>query len=402
MISVQNLPQLLNGNKNGTIIVIGLIVKRLTQISLLAFLIGLLGFRSEPIETPVTYQSDLPVYNVALFLPLHLHNKERRESDTTSAIYDFYEGIQAAIKNLEQIGLNMRLHVFDTELDSSRVDSFFRLPRLQQMNTIIGPIYPVTHSIAERFCAVTKIPLISPFMHYKRQSTASFPHINLIPSDTVSTFGLGQGMARLYPEYTLIVVSDGQSKNFKKRKLFKEGYRLVSEKRIIQIPQHDLSQLYALSNKRNVMVYSPTDSLPVLKKMANLAAIGKIKLALDKKYKKKKGFGKDQMKRAQIHFQDNNYYDKYAPNALSFRKMYREVYKWEANSYHFRGYDQMTWLGQSLMTFKQTYPKSLGNAFYPGIMQQFCLRRVKNGGFENAGCKILKYNNKGARQEITR
>ncbi len=377
-----------------------MLVKRIAQISFLVFLIGLLGFRSEPVEEPVAYQSDLPVYNIALFLPLHLHNKTRRESDTSSAIYDYYEGVQAAIKDLEKMGFNMHLHVFDTELDFKRVDSFFKLPRLQKMNTIIGPIYPKTHAIAERFCGVTKIPLISPFMHYERTTKDTFPHINLVPSDSISTFGLGQGMARLYPEYTLIVVSDGSSDHYKDRKLFKEGFQMVSKKPIIQIPQHDLTKLYALSGKKNVIVYAPTDSLPVLKKMANLAAVGDIKLALDKKYKRKKGFGKAQMTRAKVHFQDNNYYDRYAPDALAFRMMYREVYKWEANSYHFRGYDQIIWLGQSMMTFKQTYPKNLGNAFYPGIMQQFCLHAVKKGGYENAGCKILNYNSKGVRQEI--
>ena len=95
MILAQNHPQLLNGNKNGTIIVIGLLVKRIAHISLLVFLIGLLGFKSEPVEEPVAYQSELPVYNIALFLPLHLHNKTRRGSDTSTAIYDYYEGVPA-------------------------------------------------------------------------------------------------------------------------------------------------------------------------------------------------------------------------------------------------------------------------------------------------------------------
>ena len=89
-----------------------MLVKRIAQISFLVFLIGLLGFRSEPVEEPVAYQSDLPVYNIALFLPLHLHNKTRRESDTSSAIYDYYEGVQAAIKDLEKNGFQYAFACF--------------------------------------------------------------------------------------------------------------------------------------------------------------------------------------------------------------------------------------------------------------------------------------------------
>jgi len=375
-------------------------MKRTFQISFLSAVLLVFGFKSEPEIDPASEQSNLPVYNVALFLPLHLHNKTRRSSDTATAIYDYYEGVRAAITDLENMGMNMKLHVFDTELDSLRVDSLFKLPVMQTMNTIIGPIYTNTHNVAEQFCGITKIPLISPFMHYKRTTKDTFPHINVIPSDSISSFGLGQGMARLYPNATLIVVSDGLPKHYKDRKLFKEGFQLASKKQIIQVRQHDLSKVYELSNSKNVVVYAPTDSLPILRKMANLAAIGKVKLALNKEYKRKKGFGKSQMIRAKVHFQDNNYYDKYAPDALAFRKMYRNVFRWEANSYHFRGYDQMMWLGQSIMTFKQTYPKNLGNAFYPGIMQQYCLHQVSLGGFENAGCKILFYDGKGVRKEV--
>ena len=146
------------------------------------------------------------------------------------------------------------------------------------MNTIIGPIYPKTHAIAERFCGVTKIPLISPFMHYERTTKDTFPHINLVPSDSISTFGLGQGMARLYPEYTLIVVSDGSSDHYKDRKLFKEGFQMVSKKPIIQIPQHDLTKLYALSGKKNVIVYATYRFLTCLKENGQFSGCWRYKI----------------------------------------------------------------------------------------------------------------------------
>ena len=106
------------------------------------------------------------------------------------------------------------------------------------------------------------------------------------------------------------------------------------------------------------------------------------------------------MIRGKVHFGDNDFFDKYDDRALAFRKMYRMRFRWEANKWHLKGYDQFMWMGQSMMTFRQQYPKSLGNAFYSGIKEQFSLKQSGHGGYENSGCKIVRYISATSKEEV--
>lgn len=370
-------------------------MKKLVQIGLAMLVLALISFKADKLNSEHRIYNQ-PEYHVALILPLHLHDPKKRKSDTATAVYDYYEGVKMALTELEKMGMKLTLHVYDSEADVKRVDSIFQLPEMLEMNTIIGPIYSNTHAVAEIFCGITKIPLISPFKFYERKTRDTFPHINLVATDSLMAFGEGQALARLFPDHKLIIVSDGLGEHYKLRKLFKEGFELASDRQVVVVSQNNLAEVYSQSRiNSNVIVYAPTDSVDILKKLVNLSAIGRIKLSIPKDSKKINGFGKNDLIKGKVLFGDNNTYDKYADDILVFRKIYRERFRWEANSWQFKGYDQFIWLGQSLMTFKQTYPSQLGNACYGGLMQQFTLRESRNGSFENGGCKMVYYNQKG-------
>lgn len=362
----------------------------------------LLSFTSSVNKDEPVVKVDLtPHYKIALMLPLHLHDYSKRKNDTAKAVYDYYEGVKMALSDLKKMGIKLTLYVYDTEADSTRVDSLMKLPIMYSMHSIVGPIYKSTQVPVSKFCSKTKIPLVNIFKHIPKVTNDTFPYINLIPSDSGIAFGQGQSLARMYPNTPFFVVSDGLGKHFKERKLFKEGYKVGGGKDITQVTADNMGKLFEASRKGKVVVYAPTDSVAILKRLVTQAVVGKIILSLPKKSRKIKDFGKNQMIRGKVIYADNNFFNKYEDRALEFRKRYRREFRWEANKYHFIGYDQFYWLGQSLMTFKMKYPKGLGNAFYSGIMQQFSLVSCKEGSFENSGCQLVRYNGTGARELVT-
>ncbi len=353
-----------------------------------------LGFQQQ--DEPLMANTAAEQVNIALFLPLHLHNPARRKNDTTSAMYDYYEGVQAAITELENIGLNIKLHVFDDENDPHIVDSIFKLNKMGTMNTIIGPFFSNNHQIAEKFCAKNNIPLVSPFKFYKRKETKSFAHVNLVASDSIIAYGEGVAISRCFPAHQLVVVNDQKAENYHFRKLFKEGFDLLSFNTITTINENELAKLNTMVAAGNkLIVYAPTSNLATLTALSNLSKLDKIVLCLPEKTKKLASFGKPPMAAAKACFGENNYFDKYEANILAFRKMYRERFRWEANVYHYTGYDQFMFIAQSTAAFKNRFPNNLGNARWFGIMQQYLLHPVANGGFENAGCNMVRYPTSG-------
>jgi hypothetical protein len=366
---------------------------------ILILLILLLSFTTKMDDKPERVIIK-PHYKVALLLPLYLHDPEMRKNDTAKAIYDYYEGVQMAISDLKNLGIKLTLFVYDTEADSAVVDSLMKLPIMYSMHSILGPIYENTQVPASRFCAKTKIPLLSIIKHIPKLQPDSFPYINLVPSDSGLAYGQGQSLAMMYPNASFFVISDGLGRHYKERKLFKEGYAVGGGKKISQLEASNLSKMFETARSEKVVVYAPTDSVAILKRLVNQAAMGKIVLSLPKSARKIHDFGKDQMIKGQVIYGDNNYFYKYEDRALSFRIRYRKEFKWEANKYQFMGYDQLYWLGQSLMTFQRNYPKALGPAFYSGIMQQFSLKQCKEGSYENTGCQIVRYNSNGARELV--
>lgn len=355
---------------------------------------------NQGIEANAQTDSSMKEYKIGLMLPFYLHNWSKRKSDTATAIYDYYEGVQMALSDLDHLGMNLVLHVYDTEEDSLRVDSLMNTPKLREMNTVIGPIYESTITPMLRFSAITKIPLVSPFKFIEYQGEDSFPLINMGASDSGKAFGEGQEIARNYPGYELFVISDKKGEHFKQRKLFKEGFILGGGKVVTQIGIGELNKLYSATKTKKVIVYAPIDTVGILKQLVSQAARGKIILCLPKELRKVKAFGKSEMIRGNVHFGDNMYYDKYEDRVLAFRKIYRERFRWEASKYQFLGYDHMMFIGQALMTFGQDYCKKLGNAQINGVMQNYSLLQARNGSYENTGCQILKYNSEGKREAV--
>ncbi len=361
-----------------------------TAIFAFTLLIILMSFKKDRDKEAIAISQT--EFKVALIMPLYLKNPSRRKNDTTQIIYDYYEGVQIAIGELNKLGIKMKLFVFDDQMDSFTVDSIFKLEKMKEMNTIIGPFFKF-HEIGEKFCGTYQIPLVSPFKHYKRKTKTVFPHINFIACDSISAFGEGMGIARAYPTQQLIILNNGKPENYHHRKLFKEGYNRVSNLEITTINETDIAKINTIvATKTNTIVYAPTANLNVINQLAILSKANKIILCLPSESKKIEGFGKKGMTAANAHFGDNTYYNIYDLATLNFRKLYRAQFRWEANIYHFSGYDHFKFIGQSLMTFHQFYPQRLKEAkFDDGLMHTFLLKSSSYGSFENAGCKIVKY-----------
>ena len=127
---------------------------------------------------------------VALLLPFKTNENDTipsnelfTKSRLATIVTDVYLGAEIAIDSLKQQGISIALNVFDTERNSTKIDSILLVNDLNKNDVIIGPLYSEE---AEEVARQLEIPVVFPF-YSKNQF--KFSSVNLITtSPEITTF----------------------------------------------------------------------------------------------------------------------------------------------------------------------------------------------------------------------
>lgn len=114
-------------------------------------------------------------YHIALLLPLMLAANEiemnksllfgqvRELNPTTKIAFEFYQGFRMAVDSLKKAGLNIVLHVYDTQRDTATITQIFSGPEFNGMDLVVGPLYKNTIAHTVRLCVSQNIRIVLPF-----------------------------------------------------------------------------------------------------------------------------------------------------------------------------------------------------------------------------------------------
>ncbi len=114
-------------------------------------------------KTPLTQERKKDTIRIAFFLPLGVerispfipfHNSQR--------YIDFLQGVRLAVKELDSAGIPVKIYIFDSEKDSSRIVNFFTSPELRGMDLFVGPVTPTNFILAQEFASHYQIPIVYP------------------------------------------------------------------------------------------------------------------------------------------------------------------------------------------------------------------------------------------------
>lgn len=103
----------------------------------------------------------------------------------TLTLLPFYQGVVVALDTLGKTGIRAEINVFDTEKDLAVVDSIIRSGSLDEMDLIIGPVYPAPFSLVAEYAREKHIPVVSPlsrkgdFLHFNPYSFQCQPSRDL-------------------------------------------------------------------------------------------------------------------------------------------------------------------------------------------------------------------------------
>lgn len=102
-------------------------------------------------------------YQVALLLPFMYREISNNPKHLSSEfVIQLYEGILMGISDLRNMGINLSLHLYDTEKSGFTTSRILQLEELKHMDLIIGPLYPEPVRIVSEFAFEQKINMLNP------------------------------------------------------------------------------------------------------------------------------------------------------------------------------------------------------------------------------------------------
>lgn len=118
---------------------------------------------NSPKPNPSTSPANPQSLDLALILPFNYAGGSGVSNlGSGNFVLELYQGISLAAEEMKQIGYKINLRSFDTQRDLGRLKSILADPYVQQVDLIIGPIYPDETELVSQFAENNDIPFVNP------------------------------------------------------------------------------------------------------------------------------------------------------------------------------------------------------------------------------------------------
>lgn len=330
-------------------------------------------------------------YHVAVFLPFFIDTFNYEENKNNYFIIDLYQGIQAAVAQLQGEGKNIIIHAYDTQKSATVMAKLLEQEELKNMDLFIGPLYPETVPLVAAFAKEHGINLFNPLSSNAAHIVGNNPFVYLLqPSvetqvKTAADFTLQQ--AQNNPDIKIGVVYTDAPQDVYKANLYKNYIDQHSDITINAMLAFDfltLQELLHSFREKNLHTAKHYEAVNTLKHLthiyvasqdellvANILSIVQISNAHcciigDESWLKKSIITGNQLQQMHINFVAPTYIDYTTDNLRNFRKRFYTQFKVYPNYYATIGYDMMYFLGTMLHKHGTYFQKYWQEAIIPG------------------------------------
>lgn len=147
---------------------------------------------------------------VAVILPFMLDSYAPNEQ---SRMVEYYQGFLMAVEKLKRYGYSFEIHTYDSGPESRSLAGLLSSGKLDDMNLIIGALYPAHNKQLAKFASEKEIPLVIPFTS-KEEEIFSNPMVYVV--NTIQSYFFSEVIDHFtnhFPRANVIFVSDSTKSN---------------------------------------------------------------------------------------------------------------------------------------------------------------------------------------------
>lgn len=434
MTSVQNHLQLLNGNNKLSILLLAILfiascktndVPRtdITDKSPSVAISDTIEIPDIPAPDSLMGQTDTfnrkDIYNIAFILPFYLdsltgdslvkRDKDYFHEDAAMAV-NFYLGAKLALDSLKKLGLNAKIHVFDSENNLGQMVEIRKSGKLDSMDMIIGPVYNGNIRYLAKWTAKKEIMLVNPLSPTANLTEDNPWFIQINPSIYTHIENLFELLSSKYASSNKIIIDRPIENEVSYLKLWetlaqRHNTKMDSIKRFIEFPKTSTDSIklkhYLFNEEGNKVL--KTNSLNEDSSFVGLLKKDKVNVlilnTIDKAFISRlnqnifkvseeydivvlgfpvwnalKDFRLDYVERYRLHYSSDYHVD----TAFYSSEMYHNTidsFYTEPGPYFIKGFDITLWMGKGLLNYGLDLLSELNKSQLEGIHNNF---RLKN------------------------
>jgi LysM repeat protein/ABC-type branched-subunit amino acid transport system substrate-binding protein len=306
----------------------------------------------EPI-TPLTIVATDPLptkstknFDVGVFLPFCQNQSDSvRAVQRANNFLEFYSGILMADEKLTASGMNIKLHVYDTCVDTMALKDIVKSPEFLSLDLVIGPVFPAEQTTIAALCFKNHIPMVSPLSSDSRFVSTTPGYYLVNPGKKLRLATTADYISTNFSEQNIIMIRQADGSGDDKFLLDKLISRLGSSKvQQCAIATEDGAALEARlkDDVDNIFVLAEVNEADVSVAMTRLNTLSKthkIKVIGVQEYVKMQSIDIEYFHNANLHYLAPSFIDFENAGVERFVGKYRLEFGAEPSQYSFQGYD---------------------------------------------------------------
>ncbi len=317
----------------------------------------------------------------------------------------FYEGVLLAADSMKRAGMDIQLHVYDTNQKQYIVDSLIRSGSLKGLDLIIGPTFPELQRKLADFALKNRIPMISPLSSSGNFEMQNPWYFKVNPTKQYLIDKTADYIAKEHFDKNLIVLRTGEYGNFPGAELV----GLLREKLMYSASQPDKVHLreYRLSSeteglkallskdRENVFIISSEAEAQVSVAVTNLNALAEeypVTLVGLSGYNRYRSIQTEYFHRIKLTYLTPYFVDYGSVEVNRFIRKFRLNFAGEPNPYSFQGYDVSFYFMTALFRYGKEFTPCLPMLRVSLTQSELAFDKAgADGGYMNRGLFIVQY-----------
>lgn len=321
-------------------------------------------------------------YQVAVLLPF-LHNSlvpDARQQGN-QFILDLYKGIKMAAEDLQQEGINVNLHAYDTERSGEKTRSLLNKPEMKQMDVFIGPLYADPIQAVTEYTFDNQKYMFNP-LSINPAVIGENPFSYLMrPSLITEGRRAAQFAIDSLGKNNAVVITSSSGQDSLRVSSFVKAFEEGGKRNVIILEEENfnrerINELVEMLNElgEDNLIYVATGKDLIISNTVSAVVMAENKIPVigSEEWLEVSTISYDQLEGFEEYLIAPSYIDPTNEKFQDFKKRYRERFYEIPNKYTYVGYDLMTYIGNMLNSygiyFQEFYTQKgkVNSLFYSG------------------------------------
>ncbi len=343
-------------------------------------------------------------YKVAILLPFELPRMDSLSKLGHELVgLEFYQGAMLAIDSLRQLGINMDVHIFDTNKDATLVKQLLQKPELSAIDLFIGPLYKSELMALSEVASSRNAHIVCP-VPQAGGILVNRPYMSKAHCDDATQLtALARFIVKSHSRDNVVMINPMKPTKEKLGSLFASAYGVAHAigGNPLKEVTGDVVTLTMIESKlvqgKNNVVYVASNELTyvisIINKLKELQANYEITLIGNEDWIRFDQIDNAVKNRLNLHLTLPSFVNYSSPVVINFIAKYREKYGTEPNKYGYLGYDVTMYYLYGMAKQGREFFKTLNQSGIDLTAHKFNLERPSESvGFNNFGAFVVRYN----------